>query len=208
MLKFFFPAEEDFFKLFESMTVELVKSAEQFHLLLEDLTKAENYLKRISDSEQISDQIEDEILQKLHKTFITPFDRDDIHRLVNKLDDSVDYFDRTAQRIIIYKITDLPQPILQLSGFTLKATDHLQKAVAFLSNLKNAAEILSLCDEIKALEDEAEALILSGVSELFTNESNIKKLLQVKEIYENMRAIISSCRTVAIVLKDIVLEYS
>ena len=208
MLKYFFPAEEDFFKLFKSMTVELVTSAEQFHLMLDDLDNAGEYLTRISHSEQISDEMEDLTLQKLHKTFITPFDRDDIHRLVNKLDDSVDFIDRTARRLVIYNMTSLPAQILQSSALCLKATETIQEAVGFLNTLKNAAEILERCDKIKALEDKAEELILAGVSELFMEEKDIRKLLQIKEIYENMRSIITSCRTVAIVLKDIVLEYA
>ena len=208
MLKFFFPAQEDFFKFFERTMAELVKSAEQFQGLLADLDNRQDYATKISAYEQEADKIEEQTIEKLHKTFITPFDRFDIHRLVSKLDDAVDVIERTTNRIVIYQINQVPPEMLQLGVLCVKSTNILQRAVSFLSSLKNATEILKLCDSMKPLEDEAEKLVLFGVAKLFQEEADIKKLLQLKELYESIRSMITGCRTVAVIVKEIVLEYA
>jgi len=208
MFKYFFPQDEDFFSLFQNAAEELVQASLQFNTLLGDLKNREVYAKQIFVHEKRADKIEELTLGKLHKTFITPFDRYDIHRLINKLDDAVDLIKRSTQRIVAYQVEELPVDFITLGDLCQRATQTLFKAVGFLHNLKNAKEILSLCEAIKPLEGRSVQLVLEGVTKLFKEENDIKRIIQIKEIYEDAKNVISSCRIVAVIIKDIVLEYS
>lgn len=208
MLKFFLPPSDEFFQFFQSSAEELVHAGEQFKYMLSDLNNRHNYARQISLHEDRADKIEEATLTKLHRTFITPFDRFDIHRLVSKLDDTVDSIERISRRIVIYKVTSVPNDIIKMGELCHQATQILLKAVGNLNSLSNSTEILTLCDSIKPLENEADQIALLGVVKLFKEESDIKQLLQTKELYEQTKSIIVGCRTVAIIIKDIVLEYS
>ncbi len=208
MLKIFFPSDEDFFKLFQSAAEELVKASQQFKLMLSDLNNKELYSKQISHHEHCADKIEELTLAKLHKTFITPFDRYDIHRLVSKLDDSVDYIKRTTQKIVTYEVKSTPLEIVTLGDLCHRSSEIILKAVSSLNSLKNSTEILSLCDAIKPLEGASQHIVLAGVAKLYKEESDFKKLIITKELYEDTKNIIGGCRIVAVIIKDIVLEYS
>lgn len=206
--KLFLPKQEDFFQFFQSIVVELVEAAVQFELLLKDLSHAEQYGQIIANHEKTADKIADATLARLHKTFITPFDRNDIHRLVKKLDDILDATNRTSKRIIIYKIESIPTEITSMSHLCVKAVLAIQKAVNLLNNLKKSEEILSLCASVNDIESETEQLLLSGVSRLFQETSDHRMLLKTKEIYEYTNGIIKKCQGVAHIIKDVVLEYS
>lgn len=208
MLKFLLPKQEDFFRLFQSNAENLVNVALQFEKLLQNLEHPESYNQAIEVHESAAHKITEVTLEKLHKTFITPFDRYDIHRFVKKMDEAIDSIHRTAQRVVLYQLKVLPQEIHELSTLTLRSAKIIQSATQQLSSLKNATKILELCDGVNRKEADADKLLLSGVSELFQTESDFRKLLKVKEIYEYSKASINGCQTVANIIKDIVLEYS
>lgn len=208
MLKLILPHQEDFFKLFKDVANELVEASEQFQALLKDLSNVEKYAKAIAIHEEKADKISDNTLTKLHKTFITPFDRYDIHRFVKKLDDILDAINRTTKRIVIYKVHAVPPEINSMAFLCTQATETIRKAVQFLDNLKNAQQILELCDSIDKLEIEGEQLLLTGVSRLFQEPVDHRELLKIKEIYEYTKSIIKNCQGVAQIIKDVVLEYS
>ncbi len=208
MLKIFLPKEENFFRLFQAIGSELVQASKQFQLMLQDLNNREQYAKTITLHEEKADKIADTALLKLHKTFITPFDRYDIHQLVNNLDDILDSIDRTTKRIIIYQIQVVPEDIHSIATLCLEAVKTVEKAVECLNNLKNSKKILDLCDSIEAIESQAERVLLAGVSSLFQIENDYKRLLKIKEIYEYSKSIIKSCQGVSNIIKGVVLEYS
>lgn len=208
MLKFLLPKQEDFFELFKNNAENLVKVAQDFEKLLNHLDHASTYTHTIEEHERAAHKITEITLEKLHKTFITPFDRYDIHRYVKKLDEAIDSIHRTAQRVALYELTELPHEIKELAGLTLRSAKIIQSATQQLSSLKNATKILELCDGVNRKEAEADTLMLSGVSELFQTESDMRRLLKVKEIYEYSKSCVIGCQVVANIIKDIVLEYS
>ncbi len=208
MFKRFFPQQEDFFALFQEMADEMVEAAEQYRLLLKNLENFEGYAKAIQAHEEKADNIAEIILTKLHKTFITPFDRYDIHRFVQRLDDVLDAIYRTSKRIIVYQVTKVPTEIDSIAYLIIQAAEILRKTVSLISNLKNSEKILELCEQIDGLEGEAEQLLLSGMSRLFQDQPDHLELLKTKEIYEYSKSIMKNCQGVAHIIKDVVLEYS
>lgn len=208
MLKFFLPHQEDFFQFFYQIADEMVEAAEQFQLMLKDLEHYEKYAKSISQHEEKADTLADSTLIKLHKTFITPFDRNDIHRFVIKLDDILDAINRTSKRLVIYRVQSVPEEIHSIAFLCVHGTETVRKAVKQLNNLKNSSKILALCDSINGLEAEAEQLLLKGVSRLFQEDIDDREVLKIKEIYEYSKSIIKNCQGASLIIKDVVLEYS
>jgi uncharacterized protein Yka (UPF0111/DUF47 family) len=208
MLRYFLPAQEDFFELFRKIAAELSHISKQFQILLNNLETSQEYVIAIEEHEEKVNIIINMTLEKLHKTFITPFDRYDIHRFVKKLDDTADAIQRTAKRIHIYKLKSLPKEIHAIAELSHQSAEVIQNATANLNSLNNASKILELCDAVNRFEKEAEKLLLSGVSRLFEEESDMRQLLKIKEIYEYSKSILNGCQTVSNIIKDIVLEYS
>lgn len=208
LLKMLLPDQEDFFKLFSNTAEKVVAVAHEFEALLKHLDRPDAHAKAIETHEQAAHHLTNMTLEKLHKTFITPFDRYDIHRFVKKLDDAVDSIHRTMQRVTIYQLTSVPQEINALATLGVKCAEVIQSATNQLHSMKNANKILELCDIVSRLESQSEQLLLSGVSHLFQKESDIRTLLKIKEIYEYSKANINGFQTVANIIKDIVLEYS
>lgn len=208
MLKYFLPAQEDFFELFRKIADELLEVSKQFEVLFANLNTPERFVAAIQTHEERAHAIINLTLEKLHKTFISPFDRYDIHRFVKKLDETVDAVQRTAQRIEIYKLKTLPDEIHSMANLCLESAKIIHTTTAQLHSLKNASKILELCDQVSQYEIQAEQLLLSGVSKLFEEESDLRQLLKIKEIYDYCKASLNGFQTVSNITKDIVLEYS
>lgn len=208
MLKFLFPHQEDFFQLFQSIGVELVSASNQFELLLNTLNDKTLCLNAIRTHENQADALVNNTLEKLHKTFITPFDRNDIHRFVVRINDVIEAILGTAERINIYQMTKLPSEIYTLGSYVATQAQAIHAAISNLHTLDNPTQVLEYCNQINGLESKAEFVLLAGVSKLFHEENDIKELLKTKEIYEYTKSILNESEMVANIIKDIVLEYS
>lgn len=208
VLKRLLPKQDNFFELFEQAASQLESAAEHFLQLMQDLPHANNYAKLIAEHEAIADNYARATYDLLHKAFITPFDRHDIHHLTRKLDDILDIINRTTQRIVLYQFKLLPTSILQITELVLQAVRAVKKALIQLKNLKNAAEIIKRCNEIGELDGRAEKMMLEGVDKLFTDEQDFKYLLKAKEIFDYTTGILHECHALADIIKGIVLEYS
>lgn len=208
MLKKFLPKEEGFFQNFQALTEQLVKATTQFSRMLSDLGNAEQYAAIISECESQGDAIVHSTLELLHKTFITPFDRYDIHHLTSGLDDILDAVNRSAKRFPMYRLSTVPQEILALSKLALHASELVKKAVSQLAHLKDDVEILNVCGQLNEVENAADHVLLAGVANLFEQEMDFKQLLKIKELYEHINKVINACQDTANIIKGIVLEYS
>jgi uncharacterized protein len=208
MLKKLLPYENKFFKLFQEAAEQLEQASAQFDTMVNHLEKADEYAQHIRTLEKQGDKIARTTFELLHKTFVTPFDRDHIHALTSKLDDILDSINRAAQRISLYKLTKLPQEIPQMAHLTKVSATHLAKAISYLEKLKKTEEILQHCDAVNKAESEAHQIALSGIARLFEEESDFKQLLKVKDIYDYGKFIIDQCEDLANILKGIVLEYA
>lgn len=186
----------------------MVAAAEQFVKLVGDVQNASQYASTIAEHEATADNFARNTYDLLHKTFITPFDRHDIHCLTRKLDDILDVINRTAQRIALYQFQILPSGIEKIAELVLISAQTLKVILTQLENLNNASNIIQSCRTISEVDNQAEDIMLKNVSVLFVEETDFKYLLKTKEIYEYSTDILHECHHLADIIKGIVLEYS
>lgn len=208
MLKRFLPRQENFFIFFQKTADILTATAAEFHLMLCDLTNQQHHVDLIAHHEANADEVAHKTFELLHKTFITPFDRHDIHHLTTGLDDTLDLIHRCAQRFPFYHLTKAPAELIRLAEYSEQSTQFLKEAVYRLHNLNKSAEILRYCDRIDEVESNAHVIALAGEKKLFLEESNFKEFLKLKDIYADTKSVINRCQDVSNIIKGIVLEYS
>lgn len=202
------PKQKDFFTLFRQAADTIVKTADEFRLLINDLPNVLQHAQIINAYERQGDDIALASYKLLHRTFITPFDRHDINVLTTQLDDILDRINRLSQRIVIYQFTSVPNEILHLTDLCQKIVQQLRAVVDKLDTLKNQHIILQICLDIDQLENDAEVVLLNGINKLFQEEKSLKRLIKLKEVYEHIKLIINSCQDTANLVKSIVLEYA
>ncbi len=208
MLKRFLPQEEGFFKLFQKTADILVNATTEFHLMLKDLRNHQQYVDKIAADEHEGDKLAHTTFELMHKTFITPFDRHDIHHLTSGLDDILDVINRCAQRFPFYELNRLPEEMISLAELSTKCALSLHQAVYRLHSLKDSDEIFKFCEEIDAYESNAHQLVLSGEKKLFVEENDFKHFFKLKEIYSQTKLVINRCQDVGNIIKGIILEYT
>jgi uncharacterized protein Yka (UPF0111/DUF47 family) len=145
-------------------------------------------------------------MQLLHRTFVTPLDRDEIHRLINALDDTLDLMEDVATCLFLYDVKTVTPDAQKLSEICVACTVKVKEAVAKLSSMKNADAILKLCGDIDRLESEADFVFRSALARLFREEDDVKQLIKLKEVYQLLESITDKCEDVANVIEGIVLE--
>jgi predicted phosphate transport protein (TIGR00153 family) len=208
MLKRLLPRQDTFFELFQRAADKLVLASTEFSNMLQNLDNQQHYVNEIARHEEEADQIAHTNFELLHKTFITPFDRHDIHQLTSTLDDIIDLINRIAQRFPFYELKAVPEEMIKLSQLSAEATSSLKKSIYCLHSLKNSAEIFDHCNEIDRVESKAHQVVLAGEKKLFLEEQDFKQFFKLKEIYGHTKSVINRCQDVANILKGIVLEYS
>lgn len=208
MLKRLLPRQDSFFQLFQGAADKLVLASTEFSNMLQDLSKQQYYVDEIAKHEEEADTIAHTNFELLHRTFITPFDRHDIHQLTSTLDDIIDLINRIAQRFPFYQLKQVPDEMIKLAQLSAEATNNLKAAIYCLHSLKNSTEIFKYCNEIDIVESKAHQVVLAGEKKLFMDEQDFKQFFKLKEIYSHTKSVINRCQDVANILKGIVLEYS
>lgn len=208
MLKRLLPRQDSFFQLFQQAADKLQLASTEFSNMLQNLDNQQHYVNEIARHEEEADQIAHTNFELLHKSFITPFDRHDIHQLTSTLDDIIDLINRIAQRFPFYQLKFVPEEAIKLAQLSSEATSHLKQAIYHLPSLKNSAVIFNQCDEINLVESKAHQVVLAGEKKLFMEEQDFKQFFKLKEIYGHTKMVINRCQDVANILKGIVLEYS
>jgi hypothetical protein len=203
------PREGRFFNLFDSHAKLIVDGA----LALEDVLR--NYeikkdreagIKTIEDAEHAADRITHETVQLLHTTFVTPFDRDDIHRLISRMDDVLDLVQDTGESLVLYDIQKVTPEATQLAELLRRCAERVQSAVGLMASMADAPAILKICQEIDRLESDADKVMRGAISELFRNESDVRQLIKLKAVYESLESATDKCQDVANVIESGVLE--
>ncbi len=204
----FLPREENFFVLFRDLADQIVLGAHGFEKLLKDLGNSKEHCSNIKDIEHRGDEITHKTVALLHKTFITPLDRDDIHLLISRLDDILDFIDAAAQRICLYDITVCTAEAAALAKICVQSAENVKLAVEALQDLTDTKGIERCCVEINRLENEADTVLRAGVARLFREEQDTRQLIKLKEIYELLETVTDRCEDVANIIDGIVLEYA
>ena len=160
----------------------------------------------IEKNEKLADQITHQTVQLLHKTFVTPLDRDEIHQLITGMDDILDLMEDVATCLFLYDVKAVTPDAQKLGEICVTCTAKVKDAVAKLVSMKNADAILKICGDIDRLESEADFVFRSALARLFREESDAKQILKLKEVYQLLESITDKCEDVANVIEGIVLE--
>jgi uncharacterized protein len=202
----FMPTEGKFFEIFNAHAQHIVSGSRELELLIDNLGDAEIHKQNVQTAEKAADKLTHETIDLLHKTFITPLDRDEIHKLITTMDDILDLMEDVATAISLYDVQAVTSEASQLAHICTKTCERVQAAVAMLSDMKQAREILKACEDIDRLESEADRVLRSAMSKLFREEDNVKTLIKLKAIYELLESITDKCEDVANIIEGIVLE--
>jgi uncharacterized protein len=202
----FMPTEGKFFEMFDAHAKCIVSASQELQLLIDNLGEAEVHKQRVQANEKAADKLTHETIDLLHKTFITPLDRDEIHKLITTMDDILDLMEDVATAISLYDVQSVTSEAKQLAHICTGTVKHMQQAVNMLSDLSQAREILMACEEIDRLESEADRVLRAALSKLFREEDNVKTLIKLKAVYELLEAVTDKCEDVANIIEGIVLE--
>ncbi len=205
----FLPREESFFDEFEKHAAKTVEGCKAFLEMADGSTDCKTVSPRIKTIESECDHITHGVVARLHKTFITPLDRNDIFRLISKMDDVMDFVEAAAQRMLVY---DIHEPTAELAGLArslLHGAQRLMEALSGMRNLKNPELILEKCVEINRLENEADEQLRVAIAKLFRESSKDPVfVIKWKEIYELVETATDRCEDVANIIEGVVLENS
>lgn len=200
------PTEGQFFELFNQHANLCVKGAKEMVALMGNFDDLDIRVNAIESIEKQADQITHACIDLLHKTFITPLDRDDIHKLITKMDDILDLLEDAGQTISLYDIQHVTPEAKRLAELCLACAEKVSAAVALLPNMDNSKEIMGICSEIDRLESDADHVMRAAMSKLFRDEPDVRNLIKLKAIYEILEAVTDRCEDVANIIEGIVLE--
>ncbi len=208
MLSKFLPQQKIFFDGFNSLGDLLLGMSETLVTAVHEDRFDTRVITAITEAKEQAKLEARNLFTQAHMTFITPFDRHDIHSLNNQIYDAVNTINLTAQRCMHYQLHVYPDTMKELVVICRDAAKLVIDVLRMLSNLKNHDKMLTLCREIKEHESSADQLLIEGISDLFVKENDIKTLLKLKEIYGLLESITDRYQMIAYIAEGIILEYS
>jgi predicted phosphate transport protein (TIGR00153 family) len=203
------PREGQFFALFNQHAAFVADGGKALCELFQTYQDAPGRVARtdrILELEHSADRVTRETVALLHKTFITPFDRDDMHRLISRMDDVLDLAQDTAESLVLYGIQQVPAEAAHLDNLVQSCCERVQSAVQMLSSMDNAPAIIRLAQEIDGLESDADRVMRGAISKLFRDEADVRELVKLKAVFELLEAATDKCQDVANVIEGVVIE--
>ena len=209
MVKFSFtPKQKKFAVLFEQSAHNAVKIAHQLKDMVCTWENIEERLGIITDLEHEGDAATHQIMAELHRSFITPFDREDIALLAHSLDEVTDFIHSSADMMILYKVGQPTERARQLANIIVQTTTEVEKAVSEIHSHLKREELLKRCMEINRLENEGDSVYRAALADLFSDSTDTASLIKWREIYEHMETAIDRCEDIANVLEGVALKYA
>ncbi|MBS0468576.1 MAG: DUF47 domain-containing protein [Proteobacteria bacterium] len=208
------PREGNFFEMFNQHADKIVEAARAFSQLVAnygDPHLRDQYNQDVDNAERAADRVTHEVNRALHKTFITPIDREQIHSLINTMDDVADLIQDSAETMALYDIHNMTDEITRLTDLSVKCCERVRDAVKLLSRIADPAvaeAALKTCEEIDRLEGDADRVLRSAMSKLFREETDVRELIKLKAIYELLETITDKCEDVANLIEGVILENS
>jgi uncharacterized protein len=209
ILKFFVPKDHSFFPLFESDVKNLVKATEALKELMSATEPSDHdrLNQEIKHIEHIGDEITNKTYEQLNKSFITPFDREDIHELTGHIDDVVDSINGISRRVFLYKPKNIIPIYKEMADLIYEAAKEIESAIYCLKDASdNRTEIMRACGIVTAIEHKADELYFEGISELFDKEIDPKELLKHNKILELLERCVDEEEDVTDTLKAILIK--
>lgn len=200
------PTEGKFFDLFNQHAALCVKGAQEMVGLMTNFDDLENRTHAVESLEKQADKITYATVDLLHKTFITPIDRDDIHKLITRMDDILDMMEDAAQTISLYDLQAVTPEAKRLAELCLACCEKVQQAVGMLHDMDNAQKMIAICEEIDRLESDADHVMRAAMSKLFRDEPDVRNLIKMKAIYEILETVTDRCEDVANIIEGIIVE--
>ena len=201
----FLPRDEKYFERFNEMAVRIREAAQILERFFQNESPVATVADQVKRLEHECDEISHEILRNIDRTFITPIDREDIHRLAVRLDDVMDLIDGTIRRVSLFRIGQPTKISQALARLIVKTTAELVEAV---SQLRRQKGVMAHCIRIKQLENEGDVIYHDAIASLFSENLPAIEVIKWKEVYDNMERCVDSCVAVAHVLESVVLKHS
>src|SRR5712675_3682201 len=197
------PKDTSFFQMFSAMSDNLIAGARTLVDLFADYKDVNKRIEEVRLLERAGDELTHGILTKLNQTFITPFDREDIHELCSQIDDVIDLVDAAASRFVLYRVDKVREGTLDLVKVLVSATVEVSAAVHALGSPENA---LKHCIEINRYENESDRICRTLIAKLFDEETNPVQIIKWKEIFEVIETAVDKCEDVANVIEGVILK--
>ncbi|OGO24625.1 MAG: phosphate transport regulator [Chloroflexi bacterium RBG_16_51_9] len=201
------PREAKFFDLFEASAKNMVKAAQKLKELVDTWDNVEARVSELTELEHQGDTITHQIMEQLHRTFVTPFDREDIALLAHSLDDVTDFIHAAVDAMFLYKVGRPGQTAKELAAIIVQAATEVERAMPFLRRKGKLNQLLEPCVEINRLENVADEIYRSAIAGLFANTTVIIEVIKWREIYEHMETATDRCEDVANVLEGVALKH-
>jgi len=208
------PREGNFFAMFNEHGTQIAAGARAFMELVKhysDPALRDKHAAEVGHAERIADKLTAEVHRMLHRTFITPLDREQIHGLINRMDDILDLLQDSSEVMSLYDLQHMNDDIVRLTEISVRCCERVQHVVTLLPRLKEATvaeSALKTCEEIDRLESDADRVMRSAMSRLFREEADTRELIKLKAVYEHLESISDRCEDVANLVEGIVLENS
>jgi predicted phosphate transport protein (TIGR00153 family) len=200
------PKETSFYDFFDEHGRLTVVGAKEFHSMVTSVGNIDAKSRRIKEIEHETDVITHRCVEALHKTFITPIERDDIYRLITKMDDIMDFIEASAERIALYEMTVMTPEVVDLADTLVRQTQEVEIAIRGLRDLKHPKLILEKCVDINRLENEADAILRRALARMFKEEKDPILIIKWKEVYEHLENATDRAEDVANIIEGAVLD--
>jgi hypothetical protein len=202
------PKEERFFDLFEAHAAAICAGAKDLRLMLDGGDHVPEYCESISRHEERADSIAHEVLLAVRRTFITPFDRSDIHDLISSMDDAIDQMNKTAKSVTLFEQRQFKPHMRDLGEIIVKASNLTAEAVPLLRSMRtNATRIHSITEEVTRLEDASDALYDLGMSAVFRERRDAMDYVIGAEIYGHLEKVVDRLEDVANQVSGLLIEH-
>ena len=204
------PKDKKFFTLFEKASSNLVNISKILSEMVNtgSSDKRAELAKEIDDLEHLGDQFSHSIFSELAATYITPFDREDIHSLTSAVDDIVDHIHGASKRIILYKFEKVSPAMQKLAELILHGSEELHKAICELRNMRNVNSMREACVRINSIENHADDIFDMAVAQLFEEEKNAVEIIKIKEVLQTLETATDKCEDAANVIESIMIKYA
>lgn len=207
-MRWFLPKDNRFLEVFDLASGNIVRAVELFCKLLKEPGELAARVEELKELEHQGDRYTHETLARLNSSFVTPFDREDIHALATKLDDILDAVDATGHRLLLYGVGQVPQRLVQLADLLLASAREVQKAVVALHDPRRHKEALTCCVEINRLENEADQIHREALADLFANYEDPVDIIKHKDLFAFLEEATDRCEDVANIIETIVIKAS
>ena len=203
-----FPKQENFFDYFEELANKIEEGGRLFLEMTETHDYSESKVAKLKEIEHEADIITHRTYEKMHTTFLTPIDREDIYALVNKMDSIMDVIEATAVRIHLYKVKKIDDQIIKQAKILNEAIIKVKEIIHAMRNMKNSKMILDGCVEINTLENAGDVVLRTIMANLFENEKDAIELIKWKDIFYLLEEGIDTCEDVSNIVEGIVLKHA